>query len=66
MITGKNLIGQKLSAKGQKTFTTFNPKFNSANAWIFYEATKAEVDLAARLAWDAFTDFQLVSGNENR
>ena len=64
MITGKNLIGQKLSAKGQKTFTTFNPKFNSANAWIFYEATKAEVDLAARLAWDAFTDFQLVSGNE--
>ena len=64
MITGKNYIGNKPSAEGDKTFTTFNPKLNTVNNWTFYEASRHETDEAAKLAWQAFEVFQNISGKK--
>ena len=58
MITGKNYIGNKISAKGKTTYTTTNPKLNTENEWIFTEATEAEVDAAAQLATEAFAVYK--------
>ncbi len=64
MITGKNYIGNKLSAKGDKTFQSLNPALNSSNEWIFTEATSEEVDEAVQLAWDAFEIYRTVSSEK--
>ena len=44
MISGKNYIGNKLSAKGSKTYKTFNPQLNTENTAVFTEATNQEID----------------------
>lgn len=54
MITGKNYIGNSLSAEGRKTYTTFDPKLNMETEWTFHEATQDEIDTAASLAVEAF------------
>jgi len=64
MITGKNYIGNKLSAKGTKTYTTFNPQTSTENAAIFTEATSDEINEATRLATEAFEVYRKKSGNE--
>lgn len=62
MITGKNYISNTLSAKGSKTYKTFNPKLNIENQYTFIEATSEEVNEALHLATKAFTAFKTVSG----
>lgn len=62
MITGKNYIGNQLSANGSKTFTTFNPLLNIENDWTITEATQDEVDKAAKLATQAFIKYSKISG----
>ncbi len=62
MITGKNYIGNTLSNLGSKTFSTFNPKLNIENEWVFYEASDSEVDKAIELAVDAFKVYGTFSG----
>lgn len=64
MITGKNYIGNQLSAKGTKTYTTFNPQTNTENSFVFTEATSAEINQAAELAADAFQTYSKKSGKE--
>ena len=64
MITGKNIIGYALSAEGNKTFRTFNPKKNSENDFLFTEATPSEINKAATLASEAFTQFRNISGEK--
>ncbi|WP_299664675.1 aldehyde dehydrogenase (NADP(+)) [uncultured Polaribacter sp.] len=64
MITGKNYIGNLLSAKGNKTFTTFNPELNSKNTAVFTEATSAEIDEAVKLASEAFKKFNKITGSK--
>lgn len=64
MITGKNYIGNKLSANGSKTFKTFNPKLNIENQWEITEATQEEVDQAAQLAASAFKTYSKLSGSK--
>ena len=64
MITGENYIGNTLSAKGTKTFTTFNPQTNTENTTTFTEATADEIDQAAVLATSAFQIFSKKSGKE--
>ena len=64
MITGKNYIGNKQSAKGSKTYKTFNPQLNFENESIFIEATSEEIDEAARIASEAFKTFRTVSGKK--
>lgn len=62
MITGKNYIGNQLSASGDKTFKTFNPLLNIENQWEITEASVEEVDKAAALAADAFKIYSKISG----
>jgi NADP-dependent aldehyde dehydrogenase len=64
MITGKNYIGNKLSATGSVSHKTFNPKLNVENEYAFYEATLQEVDEAANLAHQAFKEFKNTSGTK--
>lgn len=62
MITGKNYIGNTLSAKGTTTYQTCNPKTNQPNEVHFTEATSEEIDQAVHMASQAFTPFQNCSG----
>jgi NADP-dependent aldehyde dehydrogenase len=62
MITGKNHIGNKQSAKGKKTYKTFNPQLNVENEHVFTEATSDEIDEAVHLASEAFKTFRTISG----
>ncbi|WP_299012167.1 aldehyde dehydrogenase (NADP(+)) [uncultured Polaribacter sp.] len=64
MITGKNYIGNQLSAKGSNTFTTFNPELNLENETVFTEATSQEIDEAVNLATTAFKEFRTISGTK--
>jgi len=63
MITGKNYIGTTISGLGT-TFKTFDPKTNSENNAIFYEATEQEINDAVALAKTAFYTYKNVSGIE--
>ncbi|MDE1205731.1 aldehyde dehydrogenase (NADP(+)) [Tenacibaculum larymnensis] len=62
MITGKNYIGNQLSALGSTTYKTFNPELNQENKHIFSEATQEEINQAVNLASKAFEEYRTVSG----
>jgi len=62
MITGKNYIGNQLSATGNKTFKTFNPLLNKENEWEITEASATEVNQAAALAAEAFKTYSKILG----
>lgn len=64
MITGKNYIGNQLSAKGSKTYKTFNPQLNLENEHVFTEATQGEINEAVELATIAFKEFRKISGKQ--
>jgi NADP-dependent aldehyde dehydrogenase len=64
MITGKNYIGNQQSAKGSKTYKTFNPVLNIENTKVFIEATSQEIHEAAHLATHAFQIFRTTSGEK--
>ena len=64
MITGKNYIGNQLSAKGNKTYKTFNPQTNTENSSVFTEATSEEINLATELATSAFQSYSKKAGKE--
>ncbi|MGJ8591025.1 MAG: aldehyde dehydrogenase (NADP(+)) [Aquaticitalea sp.] len=64
MITGKNQIGNKQSAKGNKTYKTFNPQLNIENDHDFTETTSEEIDEAVTLASEAFQVYRSMSGEK--
>jgi NADP-dependent aldehyde dehydrogenase len=64
MITGKNYIGEELSATGSVTYKTIDPEANSENEFTFYEATKEEVNQAAEKASEAFEVYKIKSSKE--
>jgi NADP-dependent aldehyde dehydrogenase len=64
MITGKNYIGNTLSAEGKKTYKTYNPQLNLENETVFTEATQAEINTAVHLASTAFVEFRNVPGSK--
>nr|WP_298991860.1 aldehyde dehydrogenase (NADP(+)) [uncultured Polaribacter sp.] len=64
MITGKNQIGNTLSATGTITFTTYNPELDRENDVVFTEANQEEIEQALSLATDAFKEFRNVSGKK--
>lgn len=64
MITGKNYIGNNQSAKGSKTYKTFNPLLNIENETVFTEATSDEINEAVALASEAFKTFRTISGKK--
>lgn len=61
MLTGKNYIGYNLSALGTKSYKTFNPKENTENTVLFYEATEAETNHAVALAHKAFASYRTLN-----
>ena len=62
MITGKNYIGNQLSAEGRTTYKTFNPQLNIENTSVFTEATSEEINTAVSLATNAYKEFSKISG----
>src|SRR5690606_19920256 len=64
MISGKNYIGNRLSAVGTKTFNTFNPQLHIDNEPIYTEATTEEINAAVTLASQAFKTFRNISGEQ--
>jgi len=64
MITGKNYIGNSLSANGNITYKTFNPQTNTENEIIFTEATSEEISEAVNLAAEAFKKYSKISGKK--
>lgn len=64
MITGKNYIGNTLSARGTKTYSTFNPQLNIENEAVFTEATSEEINEAIALATVAFQSFRTMEGTK--
>lgn len=63
-VTGKNYIGNRLSANGTQTHKTVNPKLNVENETSFYEATEEEVNEAVDLASKAYKTYKNVSGTQ--
>lgn len=61
MITGKNQIGNRLSANGKRTFKTFDPQNNTENKYVFFEASEVEVEEALLKADEAFQEYSLMS-----
>nr|WP_294780028.1 aldehyde dehydrogenase (NADP(+)) [uncultured Flavobacterium sp.] len=57
MTTGKNYIGDVLSAKGNTTYKTINPELNLENETVFYEASSDEIAQAVLLAEEAFKTY---------
>jgi NADP-dependent aldehyde dehydrogenase len=64
MTTGKNYIGNQLSAKGTKTFRTFDPLNNVENKTVHIEASQDEINEAVSLAAKAFQEFRSMSGKK--
>ncbi|NNK82082.1 MAG: aldehyde dehydrogenase (NADP(+)) [Flavobacteriaceae bacterium] len=64
MITGKNYLGNTLSARGSKTYKTFNPQLNKENEIEFFEATNQEIDDAVALAKQAIKVYKNISGKK--
>jgi NADP-dependent aldehyde dehydrogenase len=64
LITGKNLIGFKLSALGSASFRTFNHFQNQENDTLFFDATTSEIEDALNLANKAFHQFKFCSDCE--
>ncbi len=53
-LTGANFIAGELSAEGDATFFSVDPRSKTADARPFHSATRAEVDRAVAAAGDAF------------
>ena len=64
MLTGKNYVGNKLSANGDVVFSTLNPKLNTENSVSFTEASDAEINEAVQLADGAFDAFKKTSNTD--
>jgi NADP-dependent aldehyde dehydrogenase len=64
MITGKNYIGEQLSASGKKHLKTFNPQLYLENPWEFNEATLNEAEQAVILADNAFRIYKEIPGKD--
>lgn len=62
MLSGKNYIGDQLSAEGNITFKTFNPLLNLENDVEFTEASDDEINKAIALASEAFKKFRTTTG----
>ena len=64
MISGKNIIGSKLSNQGSQTYKTFDPKENKDTDWTFFEATANEINEAVDLAAEAYKEYKDFSGKK--
>src|SRR5690554_4382674 len=63
-LTGKNIIGNQLSAEGDNVFFAFNPSTGQEMDPAFTEATVHEINLAVQQASAAFQIYRNKSGIE--
>lgn len=63
-MTGKNIIGQTLSAEGKEVFHGENPATGQKLEPAFYEATESEINAAVEKAAEAFETYRNVSGKD--
>jgi NADP-dependent aldehyde dehydrogenase len=63
-MTGKNIIGDTLSATGKEIFYAENPATGVKLEPAFYEATDQEINEAIQKASDAFQRYRNVSGKD--
>lgn len=63
-LSGKQYIGQTLSAEGNETFFGVDPKTGASLQGAFHEATEAEVSQAMELAEVAFQAFIRISSKD--
>jgi 2,5-dioxopentanoate dehydrogenase len=63
-MTGKNIIGDSLSAVGKEIFHGENPATEQKLEPAFYEATEQEINSAIEKASQAFQKYRLVSGKD--
>jgi alpha-ketoglutaric semialdehyde dehydrogenase len=63
-LTGQNILGFDLSAKGTNSFFAINPRTNKELSTKYYQATKDEIDEAVKLAESAFSIYRNKSGAE--
>lgn len=63
-ITGSQHIGFNRSNEGEIHFSSFNPLENTALSFCFTEATENEIEVAAKLAQQAFLEYRNVSSEK--
>ncbi len=63
-LTGKNIIGNRLSANGSNTFYAFDPSTGQQMDPAFTEASSEEIDAAVQQASVAFQKYRGKSGRE--
>ena len=63
-ISGRSLIGSQEGAAASGTFQAWNPARGEKIEPAFYPASQQEVDLAARLAAQAFSSYSNLSGSK--
>jgi 2,5-dioxopentanoate dehydrogenase len=63
-LTGKNILGEKLSSESNITFQAINPALNKNLDTTFHEATANEVDFAVKQASEAFQVYRNKSGKD--
>src|SRR5688572_17216352 len=63
-MTGKNIIGEMLSAEGKEIFFGENPATGQKIEPGFYEATEKEINKAVEKSADAFQHYRSVSGKD--
>jgi alpha-ketoglutaric semialdehyde dehydrogenase len=63
-ISGKSLIGNSWSGRGETKFKTFNPVLNEENPWVFIEANKEELERAVEIARTTFPIYSNTSDLE--
>jgi NADP-dependent aldehyde dehydrogenase len=63
-MTGKNIIGQNLSAEGKEKFYGENAATGEKLEPAFYEATEKEINSAIEIASEAFQTYRNVSGKD--
>lgn len=61
-ISGKNLLGFNSSSEGECVFQAYNPSNGELLPQIYFEATPAEVNMAATLAEKAFEVYRKKTG----
>ena len=63
-LTGKNILGDRLSSAGSNTFYAFNPATGEKMEPVFIEANSQEIDTAVQLANTGFQEYRMKSGRD--
>jgi 2,5-dioxopentanoate dehydrogenase len=63
-LSGKSMVGFRSGSGKGETFRAANPANGLTLETAFHSATQEEVDLAAKLAWEAYAAYRMSSGRK--